>query len=641
MSSIFFEILTYYESTFAKSAGFDYKSLPEKMEIVDPIYGKIIIKRPVLYLTSLPIVERLSRIRQLAMTNLVYIGANHTRLEHSLGTSYLMENIPNDVDENDRLILSIAGLLHDLGHSGWGHALDGLTGFIATKLIEVGKITGRQYPVYNPSKLDALITNFLLYENYQLINALKIIVSELKNGNWLGIDIKNHQMFRDLLTWIISEEEEGYDAFCKSQEWSLLTEKSRKQIMNRVKYFQELLGRKINCDRLDWVIRDAHHAFQSAEKFSESDFANFKESLKNLKISWNDVVQSSRKDLEKLLKIRDSTREKLYSKVYEGLERSFIDSLITRLAYSSCILLMEIGKSVASLTTVINAIMGYLFSPDEQLVYFTEKLLKAWYFRQIEVPELNKDLSQFLTNSYTLFEILFRNLKSVLAIITEQPRRPSSEIPYMYYAGNLAINSYKIGIYYLDGRWVNANLLNKNSLALDAAFEKIIENTSGNNEAMRRIFPKIIWSSIYNFFGEVRADIFSVFRIVRLENEINSNSEISEEHKVYPLINFYFFNRLFRHINKISQKIKIGNDIEEIFRCIEKLLTEGYRIDNETLGPYREMPLLFLLVEGENPEPNVLKKLESLTSMHMRDIVQRSIGTLISSAYATFRKKNA
>ena len=72
--------------------------------------------------------QRLRWIKQLGSANLVYPGANHTRLEHSIGVSHLAKQMASQsgVSKDEIHLLSIAGLLHDLGHSPYSHLADEL-----------------------------------------------------------------------------------------------------------------------------------------------------------------------------------------------------------------------------------------------------------------------------------------------------------------------------------------------------------------------------------------------------------------------------------------------------------------------------------------------------------------------------------
>ncbi|MEO8961359.1 MAG: HD domain-containing protein [Ginsengibacter sp.] len=100
--------------------------------INDPVYGFITIDDELIYqIISHPYYQRLRRIHQMAMAELVYPGALHTRLHHSLGAYHLMCNAIHELrskgtiitDEEDQAV-KIAILLHDLGHGPYSHALE-------------------------------------------------------------------------------------------------------------------------------------------------------------------------------------------------------------------------------------------------------------------------------------------------------------------------------------------------------------------------------------------------------------------------------------------------------------------------------------------------------------------------------------
>jgi HD superfamily phosphohydrolase len=82
---------------------------------------------------SHPWYQRLRRIHQMAMASLVYPGAVHTRLHHSLGAFHLMGIALNEINrkgieitEEEKLAAQIAILLHDVGHGPYSHALEGV-----------------------------------------------------------------------------------------------------------------------------------------------------------------------------------------------------------------------------------------------------------------------------------------------------------------------------------------------------------------------------------------------------------------------------------------------------------------------------------------------------------------------------------
>lgn len=107
--------------------------MPTSRKIInDPVYGFITIDHPlILQIISHPFYQRLRNIHQMAFAHLVYPGAVHSRLHHSLGAYHLMcialselksKNI--DITPEEELGAKVAILLHDIGHGPFSHALE-------------------------------------------------------------------------------------------------------------------------------------------------------------------------------------------------------------------------------------------------------------------------------------------------------------------------------------------------------------------------------------------------------------------------------------------------------------------------------------------------------------------------------------
>jgi uncharacterized protein len=98
----------------------------------DPVWGFIDLKSGLLFdLIEHPYFQRLRRIRQLGLTSHVYPGANHTRFEHSIGSMYLVGTALSvlrgkgvEISDEEAEGVTIAVLLHDLGHGPFSHALE-------------------------------------------------------------------------------------------------------------------------------------------------------------------------------------------------------------------------------------------------------------------------------------------------------------------------------------------------------------------------------------------------------------------------------------------------------------------------------------------------------------------------------------
>jgi len=115
----------------------------KRYEIRCPIHGFIRLEPWEWDVIEHPVFQRLRRIRQLGWTDMLYPGAMHTRFEHSLGVmhtasemfdavwyrqKHVLEdlNFSEDIKPRDKMILRLATLLHDVGHSAFSHAGEGV-----------------------------------------------------------------------------------------------------------------------------------------------------------------------------------------------------------------------------------------------------------------------------------------------------------------------------------------------------------------------------------------------------------------------------------------------------------------------------------------------------------------------------------
>ena len=100
--------------------------------INDPVHGFITINDPLIFaIINHPFYQRLRRIQQMALAQLVYPGAVHTRFHHSLGAYHLMCIAINElrdkgveITKEEALAAKAAILLHDIGHGPYSHALE-------------------------------------------------------------------------------------------------------------------------------------------------------------------------------------------------------------------------------------------------------------------------------------------------------------------------------------------------------------------------------------------------------------------------------------------------------------------------------------------------------------------------------------
>jgi len=189
-------------------------------------------------------VQRLSEIKQLALTDSKYPGGNYTRLEHSLGVlsiaRLIIDNILFDLNNKEKSIIELGMLLHDIGHGGWGHSLDGLHGYIMgllkddpnTKLLRI-------------DKLDIAVAWYLLRNNDQMRSGLRRVARKLE---------MNLEDLEKAISFIIAED------VLLIEDKDIEDEKLRQVVL----YGQTILGQPegvggVDADRIDWVLRDTFH----------------------------------------------------------------------------------------------------------------------------------------------------------------------------------------------------------------------------------------------------------------------------------------------------------------------------------------------------------------------------------------------
>jgi HD superfamily phosphohydrolase len=96
------------------------------------VYGFITIPSELIFaIIEHPYFQRLRRIKQLGLTDMIYPGALHTRFHHAIGAMHLMSitldnlrNKGNEIGNEEYEASLLAILLHDIGHGPFSHALE-------------------------------------------------------------------------------------------------------------------------------------------------------------------------------------------------------------------------------------------------------------------------------------------------------------------------------------------------------------------------------------------------------------------------------------------------------------------------------------------------------------------------------------
>lgn len=116
--------------------------LAKTFNVNDPIHGLIVLPKILQKFIDHRYFQRLRYIRQLSMCSHVYPGATHNRFAHSIGTAHLAFNLLKSIRERqpevevsdiDVLCITLAALLHDIGHPSFSHMFEKFVHRIGSK----------------------------------------------------------------------------------------------------------------------------------------------------------------------------------------------------------------------------------------------------------------------------------------------------------------------------------------------------------------------------------------------------------------------------------------------------------------------------------------------------------------------------
>jgi len=200
--------------------------------IRDSIHGNIKIEGIFLDLLDSPEIQRLHNVKQLGLTHLVFPGAHHTRLEHSLG-AYNMAYKASEIlklDEDERELVNCAALLHDIGHGPFSHTLES----ILRNSLDVDHVD---------------LTERLIFGEYEIFDSReKKFISSQSVHEILSKNNINHRYIADII----------------------------KGKMRGRSYLGQLLDSSIDVDQLDYLIRDA---FYTGVAYGMIDIERFLQTL--------------------------------------------------------------------------------------------------------------------------------------------------------------------------------------------------------------------------------------------------------------------------------------------------------------------------------------------------------------------------
>ncbi len=204
----------------------DYPCIMDYKTIQDTIHGSVKFQGLFLELLECPELQRLHNIIQLGLTKLVFPGANHTRLEHSIGTYGVAHkmSVSLGLKDDEKDLVMAAALLHDIGHPPFSHTLESiLENLTGMDHMDITKefITGNRYI---EDRDVPLIPEIL--ENHDISPER---VAELVKGKSDTPTISDFSVHRD------------------------------QKYFGEEKYLYQMIHGPLDVDQLDYLLRDSHY----------------------------------------------------------------------------------------------------------------------------------------------------------------------------------------------------------------------------------------------------------------------------------------------------------------------------------------------------------------------------------------------
>jgi len=203
--------------------------------VADPVYRTIGLSKLEVEVVNTSVFQRLRNIKQLGLAHFVFPGADYSRFSHSLGVCHVTGRILEALKTSnasgfpkvkDIALYRLAGLLHDIGHYPFSHAMENaIEKFYRDKLIvSVGTSSNHQKNDYHDNDTD----------KFQFFN------HEKTGGHILANDAELSKVLQD--------------GNINPDDVSAIFMRSRPQPL------ANLVSSDLDADRIDYLLRTAHHS---------------------------------------------------------------------------------------------------------------------------------------------------------------------------------------------------------------------------------------------------------------------------------------------------------------------------------------------------------------------------------------------
>ena len=224
----------------------------------DPVWRSITLPEHVVALLETPLMQRLRYVKQLGLAQLLYPGAHHSRLEHSIGTAYaaklMFETLHKKADTklpypgDIALLIICAALLHDCGHAAFSHVGEGfLEDTFPLEWEECRRVLGEYFPAtYETSRTNTVSK---ISSGAAEIATLLFILSPTFYHFTLNRPLSGQMQPEECVRLIAA---------------LILGRPERKYLLDNSNllhsYISNIVSGDLDADKIDYVSRDAYYA---------------------------------------------------------------------------------------------------------------------------------------------------------------------------------------------------------------------------------------------------------------------------------------------------------------------------------------------------------------------------------------------
>lgn len=257
--------------------------------IADSIYGRVEFDPTEKAVIDSALFQRLRKIRQLGLCELVFPGAVHSRFSHSIGVMHVagkyfdavFRKFPRSRPETVetlcllRRIVRLSALLHDVGHGPFSHLFEHMLVHLEIKENRLIKCTaeylrdsdfGIPTEWIKSDKLNAYLEKPLEHEHYSLA-AIRNLFKNQPYDHSLAADIaqsicclmdedvKLSETLERILNHLRTEflQSRGSDDSSKG------AADKKKEVESLRKCLKSIISGEVDADRIDYLARDAQH----------------------------------------------------------------------------------------------------------------------------------------------------------------------------------------------------------------------------------------------------------------------------------------------------------------------------------------------------------------------------------------------